>query len=886
MRRIHPVASLLVSLGMCLAAAPAFAGDTFFVNSVDGNDGNNCRSANAACLTIAHATDLLTAQSKPQNSVLKLSGTFAETISLSSSSVDTDQLLDGLRITATDTDQKPTIDGTGQDYAVSLVDIHNATVDHLIVTGAAHGINVSGSGSNYISDASIHHNTVTGLVGNPSFTAITLSNAKQSSVAHNQIENQAQVTTDETDYVLSRSIYLYRVRNSVVKSNRIVDVGITNTLTAAASHSTYLYGIYVSQSVDMIVKSNVVRRLTNLETSTVAGTSQYLYTYGIWTGSSADVIANHNTVDTVTSTVIGDLAGTSAYSYAYGMTLTDLHAGEGTNLLNHNTITDVTASANTASTYSYGTGISVDYTRTLSMLHNVIKRVAATASGSIANGTYDAISYGINGPNYSSDIIIDDTTIRNLDANVDYSGNDTSGYAVVKGIVSAYSTVQVANNSVRDLAWSINNHAAANANEYAYLYGIDVGNGVQVEILNNTVRDLTASYTTTSAGGYFVPYTFGINSQNVDTALVQGNTVRDTAISVTNSDPTDASVIYSYLYLINLGSISNLTAANNVLQDNTMTINGGNANPVYNYVYGINLSNSEGTINNNRVSGLTASASSVNGTATQYIYSLNASSLGQLVMNNNVIKKLTATVDANNPSQYVYGIYITNAKPVYVNANEFRNIQATAPSNQSVIGMYLNTDVSNGRILNNLMLGKSDYSGSGDYIGLYLPSDSNTDLDVINNTFANWRYPIKLDGGKSVTLKNNIFAAITNTGYAMAIRYDHINQDQFRSDYNLFYNTLGKTRAIYDTDAAAEIHFGDWSNAGGSYGYDLHSLYSKPRLTASGRLKSNSKAHDRGTDNWNYATDSLEYSLISTDLNGTARPGGDGQVDIGADEQE
>jgi hypothetical protein len=73
------------------AAAPAWAGDTFFVDSVNGNDANDCLTSGQACLTIAHATTLLIAQDKPQNSTLKLSGTFAEPIDFSASDVSSSQ---------------------------------------------------------------------------------------------------------------------------------------------------------------------------------------------------------------------------------------------------------------------------------------------------------------------------------------------------------------------------------------------------------------------------------------------------------------------------------------------------------------------------------------------------------------------------------------------------------------------------------------------------------------------------------------------------------------------------------------------------------------------------------------------------------------------------
>ncbi len=879
---MHSILSLVVSLSVLSVAMPAWAGDTFFVDSVNGNDANTCRSAAQACLTIAQAKSLVINQTKPQNSTIKLSGTFSELLSFDDGDVSDGKLLDGLRITATNTDAKPTIDGTGFDYAISITEINDVTVDHIIATGAPDGIYVGGSTANYITNANIHHNTVTGLVGDPSFTGIYLSSAKQSTVSHNRVADISTTVVDSSSYTSSRGIYLYRLRSSTIKDNIITNLTYSNTLTAANSVYMYLYGISGSQLIDTKLNQNEVSQLTATHTATAASVTMSSTIYGISISTALNFTAKQNSVQTISGVGSSALASTTANSTVYGMVLTDIHAGDGENVVQKNRVEALTVTAQAVSNSARISGVEISSAHMISVKKNRILDLQGTAGSTEANGNHSVYIYGMYGPNYSTDVTMKQNTVGDLVSTVNYSGADSQSYSYVRGISSGYSTVSILDNTVRDLSTTVNNNNAASPYDYNYVVGVDVYQAPQVALEQNTVKTIQNTNVTSSVGANLTNYSYGISLNGIGTAVVKQNTIRGLAGTLQNSDPTGASVGYSYLYLLSLYNVSDLVATNNTLTDSSSAIGGGDANASYHYVHGINLNSSEGTVSRNAVTAIDLTATGNTGTTYQTIYFYYINSLGQVVIDNNSVKQITTSNSATASTHNVYGYYVANAKPLYMNSNEFRNVATTAIS-QTVVGIYFSTDASGSRLFNNVILGKESYNDDQTYVGLQLVSDSTNDLDVINNTLVDWVYPVRIDGGENIKLLNNILAAITDAGYAMAIAYEHVNLDQFKSDYNLLYNNLGKAQALYNLDTSSAIHFGDWSNQNGSYGYDVHSRYAKPKVTSSGRLKASSKARNHGSSTFGYSSDSLESTLISTDVNGDQRAA-DAKVDIGADE--
>ena len=883
---MHSILSLVISLSVLSAAAPAWAGDTFFVDSVNGNDANDCLTSGQACLTIAHATTLLIAQDKPQNSTLKLSGTFAEPIDFSASDVSSSQTLDGLRITATDKDNKPTIDATGQQYGVSVTQVNDLTVDHLLVSGSQIGIYVAGYSGSYIDHADLHHNTITGLIGNPDFTGISVSLVKQSTIEYNTIRDITLTTIDSDDYSSSEGIYLNSVRNSAVRNNTVRGLEITNHSTAVAnSHYTYLYGISGSVLTDVLVKKNTITTLTVTDVSTLASVSHTNFTAGIYLSAATNLQANKNTVTTISaaSDATG-IVGDSITSQAYGMYLADIRLGSDNNTVTGNTIDGVTATQAVDSGGAYSYGMRLEYIYGTTIHNNTVKTITATASGTLANADYTASVYGVYGPYIGDQLVLTDNTIRTLTATTNYSGADSSAYPSIRGLYMYAAGAQADSNTIRDLTWSTEQNGAANAADYPYMIGMEVANAHDLELTHNVIRTITGTYNSTGVDGYFSPTTYGIYSNSTTGALITNNTVKDIDYNFVLADATGASYGYSYLMPFHIKNSTNTVIGDNSIKDITTNADGGVGNPMSLTFYGYYLNSSDAVLGENSLTNLTQSNVASADTTGNTVYGIYSSGLGLSVLHDNLLKRWTITSTSPSANQTINGINIAGGKPVYVNSNQVRNITATSNTSQTVIGINLSTDVSSSRLFNNVLMGKEDYAGTGTYVGMYLQSDSTVDLDVVNNTVANWKYPVQLDGGENVLLLNNILAATTNTGAAMAIKYDHVNLDRFRSDYNLMYTPAGKAEAIYNLDDAASVHFGDWSNDQGSYGYDLHSRYHQPGINSSGRLQNNSKAIDHGSTNISYDDEALADTMIAIDINGTSRPGADGRVDIGADE--
>lgn len=885
MRRMHLVSELIVSASLVLIASPVFAGDTFFVDSTTGNDANSCTSADQACLTIAQARTLLLAQENPQNSKLKLAGTFTEAISFDDGDVASDLRLDGLRITATDTSNRPTIDATGHLYGVVVTDIHEATIDHLIVTGSKIGISVRGNGIHYVDHISIHHNRVTNLTADPDITGIELWMAKQSVVEDNDVVDINIVTTDDVTYETDEAYYLYFVRNIIFRDNAAQNVTRTNTLTAASNHTAYIYGLYAVTAIDTTIKNNTFDGISMSESGTVAGTSHYPNAMGLYFNASSGLMIKGNTIANIATTAnAAGLDGNSSYNYTYGLYMNDIRSSNGTNTVQGNSISLVTATQNTDTGYAYSYGVRSDYSSGILFHNNTLRDNSTWTGGTLDSGSYSAYTYGLF-LFYGFDLIVTDNTVRDHVATAEYTGATATSYTNVQGIVTSATDVQLMDNTIRDLTWILNNSTATDSTDYPYLYGLNLSYNESMQVVRNTVRGLTGQSNTTGASTYLNSYIYGINIVSANNLILNRNVVRTLSMDLTSSDITDTSYGYGYIYPVQIRNASGAQIQRNRVQDVTMQTTGNNDNEFYLSLYGYYLNGVEGMVQRNTVVDLTATNESGLANSSITAYAAYILAQGAVTVNDNTVRDVTITSTSSAASQSVYGYYLAGGKPLLLVGNRLRNVVTSSPAAETVVGISANFDASSARLLNNVILGQADYASTGgSYTGLSLPSTSTRDVDVIHNTLANWRYPIEIKGGSKVYLLNNILAAISNDGYPMAVEYEQIDLDTFKSDYNLLFGALGKAEAIYNLDTAAAIHFGDWTNKNGSYGYDIHSIYGDPDLTANGHLQASSPARGEGSDGHPYSAADLEHSYIQFDIDGQARPGKNDSIDIGADE--
>lgn len=887
MRRTHLIASLLVSMCLFGAAMPAWAGDTFFVNSASGNDANNCKSASTACLTINQATSLIVAQDKPQNSTLKLSGTFNEAIAFEASDVDNGKVLDGLRITATDQDDKPTINAAGHYYGLYAYKINDLTIDHLIVTGSTVGISVSGYSSTYVDHISIHHNTVSGLDADPDFTGIALLSAKQSKIEYNRVSDISVDDTDASGYTSDEAIYLYQLRNSAVKNNTVRDITIQNSSVASASgRYTYLYGISGSLLSNVVVKENDITRLSNAETTTLANVSHSNLLYGIALSAASALTVNKNELSNLTaSSSAAGLDGVSITSQTFGLYIADLRSGAERSTITGNSVEAITASQAADSGAAYSYGIRLEYIYNTLIHNNTVKDMTSTAGATLTGGSYTAYVSGIYGPNFGDQVEISGNNLRALTAETNYSGDDSSSYPTLRGIYANSTGVEVRDNTLRDFSWSVDQQGADGGNDYPVVTGLEASYHDGIAIVDNTLRDFTGTYSASGVGAYLSTNLQGILANTANGVVVRNNLIRDFNFNYEVSDLTNTSYGYQYLIPVYVKTSTDITVAGNTVRDYTASSEGNVGNFLVNYFYGYDFANSDGSVYDNTLKQLTLTNNNDTNSSANYVYGIYTSGLGSIVLDSNTLKGWNISSTSSAATQIVMAIDVTMNQPIYVNANRVRNLNIDSANTQHIYGLALDTDASEARVFNNILLGNADYTAAGSYTGIYLPSDSSKDLDIVNNTASNWRYPLQLEGGSKVLLQNNIFAATSATGHALAIKFDHVDLDHFKSDYNLLHTTEGKANAVYDLDNATSITFSDWTEDN-DYEYDRHSRYTKAGLNSQGLLRDSSKAIGHGVNEFTYSAEELAHILIHIDVNGDNRPDSSGAVDIGADQHE
>lgn len=877
-----------VFLAALILATPAYATGTFYVDSTTGNDANNCLSADTPCLTVAGVKTLITALPDPSNTTVKLNGTFTDQISFAKTDVTAPDTLDGLRLTATDQSNQPVLNtAVAGTTAVTITGLDHVTVDHLTITGGPIGIYVIGTVTTYASDINIHHNTVSGISDESSATGIEVLYAKKSSIHHNTIRDVAISFTDQNNYSYLQGLYFGYSDELAVYENTISAFGMTDELTLAGAHYAYVYGVYGTNLTNSTIRDNTLTDLYATEVSSVAGTTHYATTYGMYGLYLVDTVIEDNSVTNVTSTVNADNVGGS-YSAAYsgGIMLVDIRTDDDVAVVQNNTIDGMVAhtesTTGNASTY----GIQAQYAYNALITNNTINDLGSTFTSLNEDISANASVYGIHGPYYGTGSTVSKNTVSNLTATTNYSGDDSVGNPTVSGIYIYNAQATVTGNVVQDLSRVMSNGDGDAYYDISTLHGINVALGTGSIIKNNRVRNINDAYTSTGTGGTTYLYNSAISVATSDNVVIQNNKLTELSYSTTLNDPTDSSSSVVQTYPIYLSRVSGATVQNNKIKRFTSTANAGNDNTLSNFVYGIYAYAVSGTLNNNRLINAdltsTAVAGGVNQTYTGiYLYATTESAIVQETL----VKNVTATATGTTAATTTAGIQVGLGQHVIIEGNQLRPFDTTAAAGtRNSYGIWFAADASQARLLNNIVLGEANFTGAKQ-IGMYLPSESTLDLDMIHNTVANWYYPVQVDGGSKIYLRNNILAAVGGDSYAIAAGRDELNNDTFKSDYNLLYNTTTAEQLVYDTDNTVAIALADWSNVGGSYGYDVHSLNKAPRLTANGFLKKQSKARNAASNDYPYAKTDVEYGLLQTDVNGTKRPLAQvDKVDIGADE--
>lgn len=881
--------SVGVSLAMFSLAAPVHATGTFYVDSVTGNDANDCLSADAACLTVAGAKALITVLPDPSNTTLKLNGTFTDQINFAKTDVTLPDTLDGLHITATDENNLPSINTAIADVtSVMLTSINHVTVDHLSITGGPLGIYVTGSSTAYATDVNIHHNTVSGISDEYSSTGIEALYVKKSSVHHNTVSNVAMAFTDVGSYTYGYGLYLGYSDELAVHNNTVTAFGISDTFTAAGSHTNNVYGMYTNYLSNSTIHDNTISDIYATEVSSAADTTHSLAVYGLYGLYFTDTVVENNSLTNITATVDADVDGNRGSVYSYGIFISDIRTDDDSAIVQNNTIDTVTTTNESDGGAAYSYGISFQYAYNATVTNNTINNITGTFTTVGTDVSTNVSATGIHGPYFGTGATVSQNTISNLTASTNYSGDDSVGNPTVRGIYVYGAQATVTDNNIQGLSRVVTNNAANAYYDIGSNYGIDVNVGTGSIIKNNKISDITDSYVSTGTNGVTYFYNGGISVSSSDNIVVQNNTIKNLSYSTSFTDSTDTSTSAISTYGIYLSRVSGATINKNKIKRITVVGNAGNSNSLTNAVYGMYAYGVTGTISNNRMVNASVSTSVVDGGISQSYNGIYLNTSAETaVVQGNIIRDISVTGSGETSVTTTAGVQVGNGQHVIISGNQIRPVTAGSLTGTfSNYGIAFTGDASQSRLLNNIALGMSDFTGTTQ-VGVWLPSQSTLDIDMIHNTLANWKYPIQVDGGSKVYLRNNILAAVGADSYAIAVGRDEVNNDTFKSDYNLLYNATAADQLVYDTDNTIAIALADWTNVGGSYGYDVHSLNKAPRLTATGLLKKQSKARNAGSKDYPYDKTDVEYGLLQTDVNGDNRPitqTAKQAVDIGADE--
>jgi hypothetical protein len=228
-------ASSLLSLALFLALAPAaLAGSTWYVDGVNGNDNDSCKSRQTACKTIGHAIPLASSG----DSITVAAATYTENLTI------------GFSLKVIGSDAKTTILDGGSNGSVVMISNSSSRVSLSKLTirnGLAHdGGGIYNNGTLTISSSTISGNQIHGS------TELFAQGAGILNVG-TLIINQSTVSRNSAIIgdgggISNLSIGTVTINNSTISGNKASSVGgaINNTRTLSINNSTIRgnYGFY------------------------------------------------------------------------------------------------------------------------------------------------------------------------------------------------------------------------------------------------------------------------------------------------------------------------------------------------------------------------------------------------------------------------------------------------------------------------------------------------------------------------------------------------------------------------------------------------------------------------------------------------------------------
>ncbi len=881
---------LLISLGAVLGctvfALPTLAASDYYANADTGNDDNSCLSADEACLTIVGAETKMTGRDDSSNITLHLAGTFTESVYFDDTDVTAPNTLDGLRITATDPDVMPTIDGGGAGYALQITDVNSVTIDHLNLTNARMGIYVGGDYMESMDGITIKNNNITNINSTDddggAMGGIYMFYTKNVNVRNNTIDGVHLTLTNGASYEYVYGIEVGTSMNVTVKNNTVNDVSITNDISADSTyHQGNTYGINLNGSSNTVVRNNTVTNIATTETTNVNDIAMYANVYGIVVTGGYDTLVRGNTIQTLTATNTASSTGVTGNITMYGLDVNGIQRhSSGNNLIRNNTIVDLTTTgvANSAGHYMYG--INANTVEKLMLRNNTVSTQTGNASSTENDNYVASVIYGLQLANLTQGTVRNNT-VTGATNTVSQTADSGSLNPQIYGMyISATSNTSLLDNTFSDFSVTADNNDGSGYYDMLRIYGIYFYQGSNDVIRNNTFRDFTLDYASAGEAGNAYLYDYGVYTYRVENITIQKNVYKNITNTTTIADPTGDSNAYLYSYGIYHTDASGASVLGNTLKNISHTGNSDTNSYIALTLYGVYVLNSPNSqITNNTLKHYTHTTSADLGNT--MFYGINLSRVPDMLVSDNVLQSIQSINTGSDHSSTMYGIFASGSNPLYINANVLRNNAISAEFDTYMYGIYFNGDASKSYLTNNILLGADEAASETDH-AIYFVDSATSAAVLYHNTLTSWSKAISILGGSNYTIKNNILAARGTNSHAIEIDMDQLDSDTVKSDYNLLYNATFADQLVYDVGDDAAVSYSDWKQ---QYNHDRKSLNKKPKIKSNGKLKKTSKAINHGTKNYSLAKKSLAYQLISTDAFGGERPvTGKGRVDIGADE--
>lgn len=520
--------------------------------------------------------------------------------------------------------------------------------------------------------------------------------------------------------------------------------------------------------------------------------------------------------------------------------------------------------------------------------------------------SYGIYAYGAS-DTHTQNVTIQDCIVRDLNTEA------SAHYGIY---ISYVDDALIKGNTIRSF-----DTVGLNENAYTANTGIYVLRSDRPQIINNTIRDISADLTFSEEDSYVYPIVSGIYVYEADEALIQNNEIKDLITRGTQSATTGYLYMYTYgIYLNN--SLHSTISKNTIRRIKALATSTADEVTPYAYVYGIYMGLTDDTlISRNKILNPKSSVQVLDDESGQALfYGIFTDMIGQVNITRNTVSDASAVGVNGDVNASIYGMYINDVEQPYIAYNRLLDLasEAQGTGHTTTYAMRIadspQTDIVNNRIENFTATVASE-EAQNDSLGMYIDYNSSADIlnnliyfttsttqnnidgivvdsaqadpvRVFHNTMHNLRTCLQVDNGGTLLFENNICNLSTSGAYGVQVDTDVFDLTGFTSNNNIFYNSAEPV--LMNDIEVGILNWSDWKS--GIYNQDKKSIKKDPQLTVVDptkkgylHLTTTSPAIDAGDADIKFGNDGVMNTLLRKDWDNQTRPQGS-NYDIGADE--